>query len=425
MENLNLCPVGEESSPVVEQLLDLASNRKAKEISIDYYDTFGCRLRLPLESFSVSSLKSLRLSHLDLVCNNYLGDLPSLSLHSLRFLVLNDVQVTDDRVITNLIASSPLLETLELESITKLEKIRAVYDVVNLRALTISGCSRLKEIGIVAPRLQTLNLHGIQGSALSNYLSSLSLNSLLFVHLFSAEITDDTILTNLISSSPLLETLELEWIHKLKKIRVYDVLNLRTLKISRCDELVEIEIVAPTLQTLNLDSIYDISRIDLDVPQLNHLEVTPHENSSFGNNDIVQMVSELRLLKSLGIPGPQSEKKLKLSSPKLEKFEVWPTPGLEEIEVDGGPDLSNFILHFNNGRDARSLRKCEIRNAAANCLWELDCRMRSYRYSEASLWFLELKSFLAKFSHQFHTVTIASSYAPALEDRHDWLLVGG
>ncbi|CAN0914693.1 Putative FBD-associated F-box protein At5g56560 [Linum grandiflorum] len=235
MEKLNLRSVGQVNSPVVEQLLDLASNRKAEEISINYYGKFDYRLRLPLEWLSFSSMKSLKLSHLDLVCNNY----------------------------------------LELE---------------------IVG----------APKLETLNLCGIHRCC---DLTSLSLNSLRFLHLRSLKITDET------------------------------------------------------------------------------------------------MVSELPLLKSLIIGGSHSEKKLEFSSPKLEKFELWPTPEMEEIKLDAGPDFSNFILSFTG--HAGSLKKCEIRNAPATCLWELACPMKWYDLKDTSLWYLELKKFLDKFSNQFHTVNVS------------------
>ncbi|CAN0914696.1 hypothetical protein LINGRAHAP2_LOCUS28708 [Linum grandiflorum] len=129
------------------------------------------------------------------------------------------------------------------------------------------------------------------------------------------------------------------------------------------------------------------------------------------------MISELRLLKFVGIPGFQPDKKLKFSSPKLEKFEVWPMAGLEEIELDGGPDLSNFILHWNcYAAIARRLKKCEIRNAAADCLWEFDYSMPYLGSSWAYPCYLELKRFLSKFSHQFHTVNFSCCLAPAIFD---------
>ncbi|CAN0914694.1 hypothetical protein LINGRAHAP2_LOCUS28706 [Linum grandiflorum] len=292
---------------------------------------------------------------------------------------------------------SPLLETLELKYIWKLDKIR-VSDVVNLRTLTIFSCEELEIVG--APKLETLNLCGIHRCC---DLTSLSLNSLRFLHLRSLKITDETVITNLIASSPLLETLKLEFIENLEKIRVCDVVNLRMLTISAGKQLQEIEIVAPGLHTLNLLGIYSVVKIIIIAPQLSHLR-TPTDYY-LCHDYIVQMVSELPLLKSLIIGGSHSEKKLEFSSPKLEKFELWPTPEMEEIKLDAGPDFSNFILSFTG--HAGSLKKCEIRNAPATCLWELACPMKWYDLKDTSLWYLELKKFLDKFSNQFHTVNVS------------------
>ncbi|CAN0841506.1 Putative F-box/LRR-repeat protein At3g28410 [Linum grandiflorum] len=408
MENLKLF-LSEGNDPIVssvaEQLLLLASNRKAEEISIDLQDKFPL-LRLPLESLSDSSAKRLEFSTLAIVCSN--GDLTSLSLNFLRFLRLHWVEISDERVLTNLIASSPLLETLELRSIVRLDKIR-VRDAVNLRTLTISACYTFKEIEIVAPGLETLNL----GPIFRCDLSFLSLNSLRFLNLSHVVISDSRVMTNLIASSPLLESLELEWIEKLDKIRVSDAVNLRTLRIYYCYRLQDIEIVAPGLETLNIFHSTENLRIDLIAPQLIHLRIEPWSYPRCDCNCIFVRIPELQLLKSLAMSGPWSEKILKFSSPKLEKFELWPTSGLEEIELDGGPDLSSFILHFNNRQDTCSLKKFEIRNAAAACLWELDCTHRDS--CDSFPWrYLEVKSFLAKFRNRFHTVSISCSNAPPI-----------
>ncbi|CAN1124181.1 F-box/LRR-repeat protein 13 [Linum perenne] len=134
--------------PLVEQLFDLALLRKAEEVTIlnSYYE-------LPFRLASSSSLKILRLSGIRLMY----GNVQLLSFNSLRSLLILNVELECASLLEILIASSPLLETLELGSIRNFSKLE-LSNVANLWKLVISDCNKLEEIEIAAPRLQTLHL---------------------------------------------------------------------------------------------------------------------------------------------------------------------------------------------------------------------------------------------------------------------------
>ncbi|CAN0892244.1 F-box protein At5g03100 [Linum grandiflorum] len=335
-------------SPSVVQLLKLASNRKAAEVYVSTPSSYSFGyLRFPLESLSNSSFTTLWLSNLFIVLTD--EDCDFLSLNSLRFLRLTRIDITD-RVLTKLIASCPLLETLEFHTIGQLKRIH-VSKVDKLKMLTIS-----------------------------------------------------------------------------------DVF-------ARCEE---IEIVAPGLETLDLRNIGKVSRIDLTAPQLNHLKITNHSLSlgyiaAMINSNLQSLESltlstslherklklcnpklekfNLQPLKSLTLSTPplESDRKLKLWSPNLEKFDLRAPTGLEEIELDCGPRFTNFTLRFDDRSAAYRLSKCEIRNAAAALIWKVDFKMDHCPpgdHDDASRWFFGLKNFLflARFSYKFITITLPCSY---------------
>ncbi|CAN1123107.1 Putative F-box/LRR-repeat protein At3g18150 [Linum perenne] len=147
--------------PLVEKLFVLALERKAEEIVIkimrtytgDYYYT--PHFCLPYRSLSNSAVKILQLEGIKLRCGNDYNLL--LPLHFLQSLHMYDVELDDERLLESLIASSPLLENLQLHAITNLNKIE-VSNVANLRTLGIMYCDELTEIKIAAPLLHTLRL---------------------------------------------------------------------------------------------------------------------------------------------------------------------------------------------------------------------------------------------------------------------------
>ncbi|CAN1326764.1 F-box/FBD/LRR-repeat protein At3g52680 [Linum perenne] len=146
MKILKLSLIGRDKASLVlvEQLFDLASQRKVEEITLRIFYP-------PLRLVSISSLKILRLHGIRLMC----GKLP-LFFNSLQSLHMVNVKFQDKRILSSLIASSPRLETLELGSIKDLSKLELSSS--NLRILGISSCNRLEEIEIEAPRLDTLRL---------------------------------------------------------------------------------------------------------------------------------------------------------------------------------------------------------------------------------------------------------------------------
>ncbi|CAN1123590.1 FBD-associated F-box protein At3g52670 [Linum perenne] len=163
MEILKLSLIGEIDedsfalySPLVEQLVDLASRRKAEEVSIFAsvlkWGSFP-RLCLPCRLLSDSAAKILQLKGIELKRGN--DPLPH-SLKFLRSLYIDNVVLEDERILESLIASSPLIETMDLFGISNLSKLQ-VSNVPKLRTLNINYCEDLKEIEITAPRLHFLH----------------------------------------------------------------------------------------------------------------------------------------------------------------------------------------------------------------------------------------------------------------------------
>ncbi|CAN1123586.1 F-box/FBD/LRR-repeat protein At1g51370, partial [Linum perenne] len=147
-------------SPLVEQLVDLASRRKAEEVSINVTRCSKGSYRapyflLPCTLLCDSAVKNLRFKGIELKWGN--DHLP-LSLKFLLSIYMFDVVIEDERILANLIASSPLLETMDLFGIPKLSKLQ-VSNAPKLRTLIINGCEDLKEIEIAAPRLHSLSIH--------------------------------------------------------------------------------------------------------------------------------------------------------------------------------------------------------------------------------------------------------------------------
>ncbi|CAN1759290.1 hypothetical protein LINPERHAP1_LOCUS7092 [Linum perenne] len=69
------------------------------------------------------------------------------------------LELEDERILSSLIASSPLLETLQIGSIHDLNKLElSSFNVANMKTFGISDCNKLEEIEIEAPRLHTLRL---------------------------------------------------------------------------------------------------------------------------------------------------------------------------------------------------------------------------------------------------------------------------
>ncbi|CAN0914417.1 hypothetical protein LINGRAHAP2_LOCUS28560 [Linum grandiflorum] len=145
METLKLQPIvyeqGAISCPAVEQLLDLALERKAQEIEVIVSSFYYCLgLRLPYRVLFNSTVKTLRLSKVV-------------------------VDIDDD-----FHANSPLLETLQLigcfgdmsfpveEEIEIVAPPFQVLQVTNLKKLHLESCSPVEEIEMVAPQLQSLYL---------------------------------------------------------------------------------------------------------------------------------------------------------------------------------------------------------------------------------------------------------------------------
>ncbi|CAN1843957.1 FBD-associated F-box protein At3g52670 [Linum perenne] len=291
---------GSHRSRVFEQLLTLASERKAELVEVTTcghghgHDRPICCF--PFQLLSNSSLSTLSLNNVGLLFN---GDKNLiLSLNSLHSLHLHSVKFVHERIFANLIASCPLLKTLTLEY------VRLRVDETMHR----------------------------------------SLNSLRCLHLRNFDSRD---LLNFIAHCPLLETLELrnfdcaitQWIEGvegLRKLRISNLPNLKTLNVFNCRDVQEIEIAAPQLRSFRLRKALGVfekklSRIELIAPQLNVLKMI---NSGLNKVDLEAVVSKLRSLETLTIEGLfPMEKKIKLSGYKHDEIMLLMSKEFEEMEL--------------------------------------------------------------------------------------------
>ncbi|CAN0901320.1 F-box protein At5g03100 [Linum grandiflorum] len=430
--------------PAVEQLLHLASKRKAESVTIKVTDKYV--VCLPLGLLTSSTAKTLHFEGIRLVLNKNIDDL---CLNSLRSLILHHVELDGgERLLTSLIASSPLLQTLKLEFVRGMRKL-SMCNVANLKELKIYSCDGLEEIEIaassletvrislyhvphpvlklIAPQLNSLDIEYCDISRLViselQFLKSLNLSktigdlpllprSVRFLCLDDLELTDEQLLLNVIDGSRFLETLKLEKIKTLRRLQVVNLPNLNTLDIIDCYSIEEIEIAAFELQSLNLHGweywMMELSKIELIAPKLNELWII---NSGLNVGDVEGVVSKLLSLKSLYLGGfHPTEKKIKLSGRKLQEITLSGLSGLEEIEIDVVPRLKKFMLVYDDDDEsvpADQIKKCEIKNSPASCQLEVDFQMRSsHAYDGSSRsWFVEFKSFIARFP-KFHTVSV-------------------
>ncbi|CAN1131538.1 F-box/FBD/LRR-repeat protein At1g80470 [Linum perenne] len=216
---------------IVMQLLDLASKRKAEEVSIEIMKNYH---RIPgvccnFRSIYNSALKILRLQAVQFKDGN--DNLP-LSLNSLRLLSLRYVEL--EGVYTSLIANSPLLETLELQLITD-DKIQ-ISNLSSLKNIDIRQCGSLKELDITAPLLETLCLR------LTTELNRIELTAPQLRSLVICNVLDFGGVDALISKLPSLKSLTLFGFGPSVKKLKFSSPNLEELKILASHGLSEIEL---------------------------------------------------------------------------------------------------------------------------------------------------------------------------------------
>ncbi|CAN1844130.1 FBD-associated F-box protein At3g52670 [Linum perenne] len=233
-----------------------------------------------------------------------------------------------------------------------------------------------------------------------------NLNFLRFVHLDCVELEDAQLLGNLIASSPILETLILRRILKLRKLKICNTTSsLKTINVSYCPYLDEIEIAAAGLQTLYIRGLNLVSRIELIAPQLAVLEMLDFQ---LAGESILALVSRLKSVKSLTLGGLyllHVESKLRLSIPSLEEFTFWAPLALEEIELDSMPSLAKFFLYC-YGREPDEVKIFEVGSTptAATNRWKVDFSM-SNDEDTTSPWFVGLKNFVTTCT-QFNMINI-------------------
>ncbi|CAN0914036.1 F-box/FBD/LRR-repeat protein At5g53840 [Linum grandiflorum] len=238
-------------------------------------------------------------------------------------------------------------------------------------------------------------------------------NSLRFLDLCEVNFSDEQLCGKLLASSPLLETLRLQSILQLKKLKIGNA-NLKRIVLHGCRNLEEIEIKAPLLQDLSLRGIGNVVGIELDTPRLEILAIRGSKNSTMMRTLISN--SNLRSLKSLTLDG-SSVTDLNLSAPKLKRFTLRVQHTARRIEFDAGScDLEQFCLH-SRGNFPGKLKKCVIRNAAAtSCRWKAEFDLR--HSCAIHQWFVDFKSFITRFT-QFQTVTISWPFHNKVEFREN------
>ncbi|CAL1393573.1 unnamed protein product [Linum trigynum] len=344
---------------ILEQLLSLALERERKpgEITMDITG-----YRLPCrKGILTSGLKILRLTGIKFGSDWRCDDLPP--LNSLRLLRLKYVKFNHENLLANLIARAPFLETLEYRG-------------------SAAGSTKLQVISKLPTNLNSLRFLCLENVAIEN---------------------NDQLFTNLISSSPLLETLELREISKLRKLRVISRLNnLKTIKIGYPLDAERIEIDAPGLETLHLQPLYhEVMEIKVTAPELRHLELG---GSGFTERNVCELLSNLcggSSLKSLTLLGLDRVEKLNFLSPELEEFKLfmWANSKLREIQLDAGPRLAKFFVGCRNVLPDGKLEKCGISSDATACRLEVD--FGHVRFDSSRL-FGGLRRVIAGFS-QLHT----------------------
>ncbi|CAN1158808.1 F-box/LRR-repeat protein 13, partial [Linum perenne] len=285
-------------SSAVEQLLELASERKAEYVDIEICFKSCSSLCLPFRLLSNSSTKTLKLEKIRFASDN--NDY-FVVLNSLRSLHLDNVEFDDKRLFTNLIASSPLLETLKLESVTGMKK-PWVSDVAKLKTLR-------------------------------------------FLHLNDVEL-DEQLLADLIASSPLLETLKLVFIFEMRKLVVCNAAaNLKKLEIYDCYRLKEIQIAASGLRDLHIEESGPVLSIGLIAPQLNVLNLHCHSQLSLSEISLDDL-NHLRFLclDNLTIDDEQVFLNWIAGRPLLETLEIRNIKNLKKLKLSNLPNLKTLVV---------------------------------------------------------------------------------
>ncbi|CAN1751803.1 F-box protein At5g03100 [Linum perenne] len=312
------------SSPAVEQLLELASERKAEYIEIGRLFTNLIASSPLLETLKLESVTGME--------KLWVSDVAKLK--TLRFLHLKTVEF-DKQLLADLIASSPLLETLKLEYIFGMRKL-VVCNAANLKKLEISACYFVDEIQIAASGLRDLHIENSY-RVLSIGLIAPQLNVL---KLDNLTLDDEQVFLDLIAANPLLETLQLININNLKKLQLSNLPNLKTLVITDCIDVEEIQIAAYELHSLHLErkkSKRMLHKIELIAPQLNDLKIINHGLRMVDLKEIVCKLQYLKSLNLVGIAGFGQRKswKLKFAGRKLKEFILWwVSKGLKKNELD-------------------------------------------------------------------------------------------
>ncbi|CAN0914269.1 hypothetical protein LINGRAHAP2_LOCUS28450 [Linum grandiflorum] len=142
----------------MEQLLDLASKKKAEYVAIDvtHINGYSAFLHLPMESLSNSSARTLHLDKIILESEENDNDGIHLSLDSLLHLRLDFVGFEYTWLFARLMASCPLLETLEIRKLNGISKLNHP----NLKTLKISDLDEdvMFREELIAPQLNTLEI---------------------------------------------------------------------------------------------------------------------------------------------------------------------------------------------------------------------------------------------------------------------------
>ncbi|CAN1751799.1 Putative FBD-associated F-box protein At5g22720 [Linum perenne] len=359
-------------SPAVEQLMELASERKAEFVDIEIgVMTMWCpSLCLPFRLLSNSSAKTLKLERIRFASGNkdYV-----LVLNSLRSLHLNNVEFDDERLFANLIASSPVLETLELKFVSGMRKLVVSNAAASLKKLEIYHCYEVEEIqiaafgllylhienlneelsiGLIAPQLNVLKLDCLSEFSLGGVLNNLCLKDFI--------LDDEQVFLKLIAGSPLLETLQLINIENLKKLQLSNVPNLKKLVVTRCKDIVEIGLIAPRLNVLQISCCYKSSLGVMSCGDLNHLRFLSLSDLRFDDEQVFpNLIARNPLLETLRLVEIDNMKKLQLSDvPNLKTLVIWDCNDLEEILIAAAYELHS--LHLETSKSKRMLHKIEL-----------------------------------------------------------------
>ncbi|KAH6801504.1 hypothetical protein C2S52_001968 [Perilla frutescens var. hirtella] len=217
-----------------------AMAKNVRELDVQLYTWREVRLPVGLtQSNSITSLK--------LAGDSFYG-LAVMKMCNLRGILIKDAKFLDVNVVKKIEENCPLLEDLRLVGCPRLLYLE-ISDLVKLRRVEVQECVRVKRIEIASSKLETLWYHGK-----GNQRCKIDLRG-------SENLKNLTVKDRMMSESafeecmfmcPLLEKLVLQQCKRIEKLRICK-LALKSLTLTQCVKLIEVDVDAPKLHSFQYD----------------------------------------------------------------------------------------------------------------------------------------------------------------------------